>query len=105
MIAPKVTLRPLRSADAEAFMTWAGDPETTRSLFWDHYADLETARAFLKRVVEPHPWFMAVCVDGAPVGSVRVLEKAGMQREAHLRRYVMHRGLIRDRYVYATIQS
>lgn len=160
-----VSLRPLRAADAEAFMTWAGDPETTRSLFWDHYTDLESARAFLTRVAEAHPWFMAVCLDGIPVGavtldrgegraarraelgyviarahcgkgvataavrlalargfddlglerieafvdpenagSVRVLEKAGLVREAHLRRYLVHRGRTRDRFVYAKIR-
>jgi len=161
-----VTLRTLRAADAEAFMTWAGDPETTRSLFWDHYTDIAVAREFLTRVAHAHPWFMAICVKGIPVGavtldqgtgrsarraelgyviarahcgkgvataavrltlargfgdlgvnrieafvdpdniaSVRVLEKAGLVREAHLRGYVVHRGAIRDRYVYAKTQE
>lgn len=165
MIDDSVTLRPLRGTDVEAFMTWAGDPVTTHPLFWDHYTDLAAARAFLIRVAEAHPWFMAVCVAGTPVGaitldrgedraarraelgyviarpqtgkgvataavrlalargfqdldinrieafvdpdnvgSVRVLEKAGLIREAHLRDYVLHRREIKDRYVYAKIQ-
>ena len=51
-------------------MAWGGDPETVRSLFWDHYTDVEIARDFLKRIAEPHPWFMAVCVNGRPVGAM-----------------------------------
>ena len=161
-----VTLRPLKSEDLEDFMTWAGDPETTRSLFWDHYADPESARRFLVSVAEKHEWFMAICVGGVPVGavtldrgtgrarlraelgyvvarphwgrgvateavrlalargfgelgvsrieacvdpenigSIRVLEKAGLAREALLRGYVVHRGKVRDRYVYARIKE
>lgn len=157
-----ITLRPLVSSDAEAFMTWGGDPEVTRSLFWDHYSSVDEARTFLANRAEKHPWFMAICLEGYPVGaitldrgshgsaqraelgyvlarahwgkgiateasrqalargfkelgvirieatvdpenlgSVRVLEKAGMIREATLKSYVTHRGRVRDRYMYA----
>lgn len=157
-----IQLRPLRATDVDAFMTWAGDPSVTRSLFWDHYSDRSTAESFLKAVAEAHPWFMAICENETPVGaitldkrtgsgqcraelgyvlarshwgkgiateaarialtrgftelavvriealvdpenagSIRVLEKAGMSREAHFKKYLVHRGQIRDRYVYA----
>ncbi|WP_437984868.1 GNAT family N-acetyltransferase [Sorangium sp. So ce117] len=157
-----VSLRPLCAGDLDAFMTWASDPEVTRSLFWDSYQDRERARRFLADVAESHPWFMAICLDATPVGaitldrrsgaascraelgyvlarghwgrgittraaslaldrgfadlgvarieayvdpdnvaSMRVLEKAGMVREGHLRCYLMHRGAVRDRYLYA----
>lgn len=65
-----VTLRPLLSSDAEAFMKWGGDKEVTQSLFWDHYTDVESARKFLVEVAENHPWFMAICVEGEPVGAI-----------------------------------
>ena len=158
-----IHLRPLRASDVDAFMTWAGDPAVTASLFWDHYTDRPAAQTFLRNVAEPHAWFMAICLGGTPVGavtldrrsgqhacraelgyvlarehwgkgiataaarlalgdgfdalgvgrveafvdpenvgSVRVLEKAGMIREGLLRRYLVHRGRVRDRYVYAT---
>lgn len=40
-------------------------------------------------------------VDPRNSGSVRVLEKAGLIREGILKSYVLHRGEIRDRYIYA----
>jgi RimJ/RimL family protein N-acetyltransferase len=150
------------SSDAEAFMTWGGDSEVTWSLFWDHYTDVEVARNFLRDVAEKHPWFMAICLDGAPVGaitldkgkfrasvraeigyviskahwgqgvtttavklalkkgfkdldvqriealvdpenisSIKVLEKSGFQKEGILKKYVVHRGRIRDRYIFS----
>jgi [ribosomal protein S5]-alanine N-acetyltransferase len=157
-----ITLRPLVSSDAEAFMAWGGDPEVTQSLFWDHYKDVDSARKFIQDVAEKHPWFMAICLDGVPVGaitlekgknrasmraelgyviaksywnkgitskaiklaiqrgfrdldiqrieayadpenkgSVRVLEKNGFSFEGTLKKYVIHRGKIRDRVLYA----
>lgn len=157
----KIALRPLIADDVDAFLTWAGDPEVTRSLFWDHYGDRTLAEKFLQEIAEPHPWFMAILMDGTPVGavtldkgkgraahraelgyviaksfwgqgiateavqlalekgfqdlgierieafvdpnnlgSVRVLEKAGLEREGYLKKYVIHRGQVRDRYIY-----
>lgn len=157
-----ITLRPLLSSDANAFMAWGGDPLVTQPLFWDHYTDLEQAKNFLKEVAEKHPWFMAICVDGLPVGaitldkgkhraairaelgyvisksfwnkgitseavrlsvqrgfkdldvqrieayvdpenkgSIRVLEKNNFLCEGILKKYVIHRGKVRDRFLYA----
>jgi len=157
-----ITLRPLKSNDAEYFMTWGGDPLVTHSLFWDHYTDVEVARKFLKEIAEAHPWFMAICLDGTPIGaitldqgkfraskraelgyvlakkywgkgfateavslalkkgfadleliridayvdpenlgSIKVLERNKFLREGHLSKYVIHRGQIRDRFIYA----
>jgi len=158
----KITLRPLMSSDAEAFMKWGGDSEVTRSLFWDHYTDVDTAKKFLSDVAEMHPWFMAICLNGDPVGaitldkgkfrasvraelgyviakefwnkgivseavketlrlgfqdlsivriealvdpenvgSIKVLEKNGFQFEGKLKKYVIHRGQVRDRLLYS----
>lgn len=157
-----VSLRPLRATDLDAFLTWAGDPEVTKSLRWDHYTDRRVAEKFLIEIAEKHPWFMAICVEGIPVGaitldkgsgedacraelgyvlarahwgkgiateavrlaiergfsdlsiqrieafvdpdnmgSIRVLEKAGLTCEGLLQNYSLHRGRLRDRYLYA----
>lgn len=158
----QVSLRPLKSTDVDAFLTWAGDPEVTWNLFWDHYTDVEVARSFLRDVAEKHPWFMGICLGGIPVGaitldhgkyrasvraelgyviskalwgkgiataavkialeqgfkdlgvqriealvdpentgSIKVLEKSGFEKEGVLTKYVVHRGKIRDRSIYA----
>ena len=161
-MSDSITLRPLCSQDVDHFLTWGGDPEVTRSLFWDHYDDRETARKFLETIAEKHPWFMAICLGQTPVGavtldrgtnrascraelgyvvarshwgrgiateavkqalhrgfkdldvarieawvdpenpgSIRTLEKGGLAREAFLKNYLVHRGRMRDRLLYA----
>ncbi len=159
-----ISLRPLTSLDVSAFMTWGSDPVVTQPLFWDPYPNEAAAKVFLQSIVEPHEYFMAICLDGEVVGavtldrgkgprgshraelgyvlarsqwgkgiateavrqavawasqklhlhrieafvdpdnvgSIRVLEKAGLIREGVLKSYVMHRCKIRDRFVYAT---
>ena len=159
-----ITLRPLQEVDAAAAFKWTGDNEVVAPLFWDAHPDEESTRIFLRDVATRHPWFMAICDHGVPVGaitldrgsgraasraelgyvlrrsawgrgiatqavkltlargfndlsvvrieafvdpensaSIRVLEKAGMQREAVLRRYVTHRGRVRDRIVFSNL--
>ena len=44
-------------------------------------------------------------VDPENRGSSRVLEKAGMTKEAHLKNYLIHRGQIKDRYIYASTKA
>lgn len=162
----KVSLRPLKSTDLDAFMTWAGDAEVTATLMWDHYKDKVAAEKFLIEVVEKHEWFMAICLNEIPVGaitltkkegsgkcraelgyviaktywgkglatqavklclqqgytdlgisriealvavnhisSIRVLENAGLVREALLKNYLVHRGQVVDRYLYGHVCS
>lgn len=162
----KVELRPLKSEDLEDFWIWASDQRVTKSLFWDAYTTKEAALDFLNKVANPHPWFMAILVDGRPVGavtldqrtggariraelgyvlafdywgkgivteavklaiakgfqelpieriealvdpdnlgSVKVLENAGLKREGLLQKYVLHRGIVRDRYIYAVTKN
>lgn len=43
-------------------------------------------------------------VDPDNIGSVRVLEKAGLAKEAHLKKYVVHRGRLRDRFIYVAFR-
>ena len=162
----EITLSKLTRADLEEFMEWAGDPEVTKSLFWDHYPDLASAEKFMIEIGEKHPWLMAIRVNGkargaisldpgkgkfahkaelgyvmaraewgqglaseavkltlargfqelgierieafvdpANVGSVRVLEKCGLEREAEFSRFLVHRGSVRDRYLYVAFKE
>ncbi|MEW6057489.1 MAG: GNAT family N-acetyltransferase [Bdellovibrionota bacterium] len=77
ILMTQLTLRPLRSSDLKTFLTWASDPEVTRSLMWDHYTSEDEASRFLKNVAEKHPWFMAICLDGTPVGAITLDQKTG----------------------------
>jgi ribosomal-protein-alanine N-acetyltransferase len=40
-------------------------------------------------------------VDPTNAASIAVLEKAGMQREGYFKNYLIHRGQLRDRIIYA----
>ena len=156
-----VTLKKLTTQDLDYFWIWGSDPRVTQSLFWDAYESKDDASRFLASIVEPHPFFKAICYNGKPVGavtldqgkgrgnvraelgyviakdywgqglttkavllaiedgfkeleivriesfvdpdnigSIRVLEKAGLQKEGYLKKYLIHRGEIRDRIVY-----
>lgn len=156
-----VTLKKLTTQDLDYFWIWGSDPRVTQSLFWDAYESKDDASRFLASIVEPHPFFKAICYNGNPVGavtldqgkgrgnvraelgyviakdywgqgmttkavllaiedgfkeleivriesfvdpdnigSIRVLEKAGLQKEGYLKKYLIHRGEIRDRIVY-----
>jgi ribosomal-protein-alanine N-acetyltransferase len=157
-----ISLRPLVSKDVDFFYVWASDPEVTKSLFWGPYTSRDEAEKFLADVAEKHPWFMAICKDGIPVGAItldkgkgkaeiraelgyvvarkywktgiaseavglvlkrgftdlnikridaytdpdniasqRVLEKNGFTQEGRLKKYLVHRGAIRDRFIYS----
>jgi len=69
-IEARVTLRNLSSTDTEYFYVWASDPEVAKSMTWDAYSSLNEAKRFLTEVVEKHPWFKAICLDGVPIGSI-----------------------------------
>jgi len=47
LVGPRVLLRPFRPDDVPAVLRWASDPEVTRYLPWDAYADPATAEAFV----------------------------------------------------------
>lgn len=73
----KIILRPLTVADLDAFMVWATDPEVTRHLRWEPYSSYEDAKIFFKNVVEKHPWFQAIVIDGEVIGSMTLEQKSG----------------------------
>lgn len=43
-------------------------------------------------------------VDPKNLASIRVLQKSGLQQEAILRKYVIHRGCLRDRIVFSKLR-
>ena len=72
-----MTLRPFKVSDADDFLAWAGDDAVTRYCRWSTYADRDAAAEFLRRVIESHPWYRAICVAGEPVGSIYVMPGSG----------------------------
>lgn len=73
----RVALRNLTSSDLEYFYVWASDHEVTKSLTWEAYTSLDDAHQFLVQVVEKHPWFKAICLDGFPIGSITLTPGKG----------------------------
>ncbi len=75
-------------------------------LFWNEGYATETARALLDfgfGELNLHRIF-ATC-DPANLASARVLEKAGMKREGHLREHKWTKGKWRDSYLYAIVHQ
>lgn len=158
----QIQLKDLTINDLDAFMTWAADENVTRSLMWESYKSKEDASIFLQNIVESHPWFKAICVDGQVIGSitldkgkgahsckaelgyviaksqwgkgyitsaikealktgfsdlgitrieafvdpeniasVKALKKAGFTCEGLLKRSVIHKGTVRDRFIFS----
>lgn len=73
-ITEKVSLRQLTSEDLDHFYKWASDPDVAKSMTWEAYTSRAEATTFLKEVVENHPQFKAICVDGIPVGSITLTQ-------------------------------
>jgi|SRR5579862_7649443 len=73
--------------------------------YWNQGLITEATRAVLDKaftVLNLHR-LIATC-DTRNVGSARVLEKAGMRREAHFRQDVFQKGEWRDSYLYAILK-
>lgn len=74
--------------------------------YWNNGYATEATRAVLQRaftVLNLHRVW-ATC-DVRNTGSWRVMEKAGMRREAHFRRDSLQKGEWRDSYVYAILED
>ena len=84
-IEDRVSLRKISSEDSEYFYLWASDPEVAQYMTWEAYNTFEDAKMFLVDVAEKHPWFMAICVDSVPVGSITLnLGKGTFSHKAEL---------------------
>ena len=71
----QIFLRPLLASDLDAFLVWATDDEVTAYLTWKAYTSAQEALAFLQNVAEKHPWFKAICLDNAPIGSITLTKQ------------------------------
>jgi RimJ/RimL family protein N-acetyltransferase len=72
--------------------------------YWNRGYATEATRAVLNRTfgaLKLHR-IIATC-DTRNIGSARVMEKAGMRREAHFQKDVFQKGAWRDSYLYATL--
>ncbi len=72
-----ITLRKLSASDINAFYEWASDSQVAKNLTWNPYQSKKEALAFLTTIVDLHPWFMAICLDGKPIGSITLERKNG----------------------------
>ncbi|CAL8989670.1 unnamed protein product [Prunus brigantina] len=77
---PMITLRPLELSDIDDFMVWATDEKVPRFCTWEPYASKEEGLNFIKNVVLPHPWFMAICLENRPIGAISVTSNSGNDR-------------------------
>ncbi len=77
----RVCLRRLTRADLQFFFVWASNPEVTKTTLWEAYTSMEEAEHFLIQVAEKHPWFMAICLDGIPIGSLTLSRQKGRKAE------------------------
>ena len=51
-------------------MAWATDDEVTKYMMWNTYTSRNEAIVFFTTIVEKHPWFKAICLDGKVIGSI-----------------------------------
>lgn len=78
MLRPnEITLRPFKISDVDDFLSWAGDDAVTRYCRWNTYTSRDVALEFLREVIDSHPWYRAICVDGQPIGSIYVMPGTG----------------------------
>lgn len=91
-------------SDAENREGWMG--YCYNKAYWGQGYASEAAKAILEfgfRNLGLHRIF-ATC-DPDNIGSARVLEKAGMQREGRLREHKLQKGKWRDSYLYAVLEG
>lgn len=67
---PALSLKEFTVADVDDFMEWATDDEVTKYMMWSSYSSREEAEKFILTVVQPHPWFKAICLGEKVVGSI-----------------------------------
>jgi [ribosomal protein S5]-alanine N-acetyltransferase len=73
----EIAFRKLTSEDLHYFYAWASDREVAKTMTWEAYTSINEAEKFLKDVVENHPWFKAIYLDGIPIGSITLNQGKG----------------------------
>ncbi|KAF6138158.1 hypothetical protein GIB67_033572 [Kingdonia uniflora] len=77
---PDISLRCLNIDDIDDFMVWATDDHVSHFCRWDTYTSKDDALNYIKNVVIPHPWFMAICLGNKPFGAISVTPFHGEDR-------------------------
>ncbi|GLJ12428.1 hypothetical protein SUGI_0190780 [Cryptomeria japonica] len=73
-----VQLRNFCVADLDEFYEWLSDEQVTKFTTWEAIESKERAREILTKVVIPHPWFRAICVNGRAVGHIVLKQGEGI---------------------------
>lgn len=74
----EVSLRRFGVGDADELYEWGGDPEVTKFMTWETFTSKEEAREYVAKVILPHPWFKAICLNGKPIGHVVLKQGSGI---------------------------
>ncbi|XP_065863282.1 uncharacterized protein [Euphorbia lathyris] len=72
-----LSLRPLCISDVDDFMVWASDEKVTQFCSYGPYTTKQQGIDYITNKVEPHPWFMAICLNNKPIGAVSVSKNSG----------------------------
>lgn len=100
---PRLTLRPITTADLATTHAYAGDLENTRFMMFLPYADEAETAAFLLdaqaqwRMDAPERYEFAVCLEGAHIGGLTLYMQED-RTEAELG-WVLHKAYWRKGYV------
>ncbi|KAH9325051.1 hypothetical protein KI387_005229, partial [Taxus chinensis] len=73
----EVQLRNFSMGDVDDFYEWASDEEVTRFMTWEPFKSKEHAREYVSKVVIPHPWFKAICLNGGNKAIGHIMLKQG----------------------------
>lgn len=66
----RITLKTFTSEDIDDFMAWATDDEVTKYMMWNTYTSRDEATVFFTSIIDKHPYFKAICLNGKVVGSI-----------------------------------
>ncbi|KAL9681894.1 hypothetical protein QQ045_013683 [Rhodiola kirilowii] len=73
-----ISLRKMDLSDLDGFMEWTKDEELVQFCFSDPKRTKESSTDFIKNIVEPHPWYRAICIGNKPIGSISVEPGTGV---------------------------
>lgn len=88
LLTPRLRLRPLRRADADAIYAYSKDPAVAEHVLWDAHASLDDTRAYLAMVESRYlggvalEW--AIEHDGIVVGTIGYFDRREDHRRAEL---------------------
>ncbi|PIA59099.1 hypothetical protein AQUCO_00400154v1 [Aquilegia coerulea] len=121
----EITLRPLDFSDVDDVMVWVTDDKVSKYGRWETYTSREAAMNYIKDIYWgqgiatkavklvvncifnewPYLERLEALVDLQNIGSQKVLEKAGFQKEGVLRKYCILKGSTRDMVMYSFLST